>query len=316
MKREERGPWYLLTALIIGISLGLVFAWVIAPVEYVDTTPETLREDFKDQFRIAIAAAYAATGDLARARARLDYLGDQEIDSSIAVLAQRAVAEGRPTSDAHNLGLLALALSQNPGALPTRTSQASPTGATSSTASPSARPTVTSTPEDIIPASSSIDPSQTTIPEERNTQAAASATLRPTTTPTVPAAAPSITPLPTRTPTPTPGAPFVLKQDVTLVCSPARNLPLIIVEAYDASGSPVPGVEIRVNWTGGEDRFFTGLKPELGIGYADFEMTPETIYTVAPAEGGQPVSGLFARECENARRERYWGSWLLVFVQP
>jgi hypothetical protein len=91
---------------------------------------------------------------------------------------------------------------------------------------------------------------------------------------------------------------------------------LIIVEAYDASGSPVPGVEIRVNWTGGEDRFFTGLKPELGIGYADFEMTPETIYTVAPAEGGQPVSGLFASECENARRERYWGSWLLVFVQP
>jgi hypothetical protein len=135
-------------------------------------------------------------------------------------------------------------------------------------------------------------------------------------TPSVSAAVPSITALPTRTPTITPGAPFVLKQDVKLLCSTTRSIPLIIVEALDAAGSPVPGVQVLVQWQGGEDRFFTGLKPELGTGYADFEMTPSITYTVQLAEGGLPIPGLIASECETAIGDRHWGAWHLIFVQP
>ena len=33
--REERGPWYLLTGLIIGVIFGLVYAWRKGMLEWV-----------------------------------------------------------------------------------------------------------------------------------------------------------------------------------------------------------------------------------------------------------------------------------------
>jgi len=45
------GHWYLLTGLLIGLALGLVYAWKISPVRYVDTDPAALRADFNDQLR-------------------------------------------------------------------------------------------------------------------------------------------------------------------------------------------------------------------------------------------------------------------------
>jgi len=69
---------YLILALVIGIGLGLVYAWFISPIEYVDATPQVLRADFKDDYRVAIAAAYAATGNLERARSRLNCSGSAD----------------------------------------------------------------------------------------------------------------------------------------------------------------------------------------------------------------------------------------------
>ena len=69
----------ILGGLAIGLALGLLIAWVIAPVEYTDTSPASMREEFKDQYRLAIASAYNATGNLERARARLALVGDQDV---------------------------------------------------------------------------------------------------------------------------------------------------------------------------------------------------------------------------------------------
>ena len=63
---EQRGPWYLLTGLVIGVALGLLIAYVIYPVEYTDTAPFSLRTDAKETLRGLIAQAYMADGDLAR----------------------------------------------------------------------------------------------------------------------------------------------------------------------------------------------------------------------------------------------------------
>ena len=76
-----------LLGLLLGAALGLLYAWVIPPVEYVDASPEILRADFKEQYRGAIAAAYASTLDLERARARLALLGDE--DSAAELSAQQ-----------------------------------------------------------------------------------------------------------------------------------------------------------------------------------------------------------------------------------
>ena len=101
-----------------------------------------------------------------------------------------------------------------------------------------------------------------------------------------------------------------------MFCKDDLGTPLVIVQAYDAAGQGVPGVEAVVEWDGGESHFFTGLKPELGTGYADFAMTPGVVYTLRLAAGGQIIPNLTPTECEAQDGGRYWGSWVLVFTQP
>ena len=81
---ERRGPWYLITGIILGAAVGLLYAWVISPVRYMETAPFSLRTEYKDDYRSAIAAAYAADGDLGRARARLALLHDSDPAQALA----------------------------------------------------------------------------------------------------------------------------------------------------------------------------------------------------------------------------------------
>jgi len=283
-RSEKRGNWYLLTGLILGVVLGLVYAWAVSPVEYVDAGPNSLREDFKDQYRLLVALAYLADNNYARAQARLNELRDPDIARTVAMQAQRFLADGRPEMETRSLGLLAVALGEGPTpivTLPTPTASLTPT------------PTHTPTPVVVEPTSLQAEGTEQATPATR--------TLQPTSTP-----------LPTRTPTATPGEPFLL-QEQTLVCDPVQTASLIQVEVFDASGQEVPGVEVIVNWDGGEEHFFTGLKPELGLGYADFTMSTGITYVLRLADGGQSVPDLTPPECEGDAGTRYYGSWLLVF---
>lgn len=112
MNEDERGNWYLITGVVLGIILGILFAWVISPVEYVDTAPESLTNEFKDQYRVLIASAYVANGDLVRAKARLGLLDEADIYLVVAEQAQQMLAEGGSVEEAQALGRLALALGQ------------------------------------------------------------------------------------------------------------------------------------------------------------------------------------------------------------
>ena len=55
---------------------------------------------------------------------------------------------------------------------------------------------------------------------------------------------------------------------------------MLRVYVRDREGDGVSGIQILVNWPGGEDRFFTGFKPEADLGYADFEMLPGEVHEV------------------------------------
>jgi hypothetical protein len=105
-------------------------------------------------------------------------------------------------------------------------------------------------------------------------------------------------------------------EEQSFICDQRLGEPQIQVQATGSAGEPVPGVEVIVSWDGGEDHFFTGLKPEIGLGYADFAMTPGLVYTLRLADGGEPVTDLTAAECETSGGTRYWGAWLLIFEQP
>jgi hypothetical protein len=109
--------------------------------------------------------------------------------------------------------------------------------------------------------------------------------------------------------------PFAL-QETRLVCNTDQPVPLIQVDIKDAAGQPVPSVEIVVTWEGGEDHFFTGLQPELGLGYGDFTMRPDVVYSIHMPGGDPLVDDLTAAECVSEDESRYWGSWFLTFIQP
>jgi hypothetical protein len=64
-----------------------------------------------------------------------------------------------------------------------------------------------------------------------------------------------------------------------------------------------------VTWEGGEDHFFTGFKPALGVGYGDFEMEPGISYTIQLADGSPEISGLRIEPCEDGAD----GGWWLTF---
>ena len=74
----RRIPWVILLALLAGLGLGLGYSWIISPTRVTDAAPVALRADFKDHYRSAIAAAYAANGNLPRAQERLALLADAD----------------------------------------------------------------------------------------------------------------------------------------------------------------------------------------------------------------------------------------------
>lgn len=303
---EKRGPWYLLTGLILGIGLGLLYAWVIRPVQYTNTAPNSLRAEFKDQYRVMIAAAYMANGDLLRARARLDLLQDADLYRTLAEQAQRTLADGSSQQEARALGVLAVALGQAP-ATPVQAATAAITPTLASDTPTSAALTLTSPPP-ISPTGELPTLAASTM--QTSTLPAPAASPQVSRTPR-----PSSTPLPTRTATPTQGAPYVLDRQ-ELVCNQELAQALLQVQVYDGAGEPVPGVEVILSWDGGENRFFTGLKPEINPGYADYQMTPGVMYTLRLAEGGQIIPNLTPAECERTGGERYWGALRLLFLPP
>jgi hypothetical protein len=62
-------------AILLGAAAGMFYGWVVSPVKYVDTTPQTLRIDYKSDYVLMVAEAYSAEKDLARAVSRLASLG-------------------------------------------------------------------------------------------------------------------------------------------------------------------------------------------------------------------------------------------------
>jgi hypothetical protein len=265
MRQDRRGSWYLLTGAVLGVALGLVYSWVVSPVQYVDAPPYALRADYKNDYRALVAAAYLYRSDLVRAEDRLAQLKDDRMAQSLTMQAQQALAEGHPEEEVKALSLLALALTRG---IPTPSSPNIPT-----------------------PGSGEITP----------TQGSASSPMH-------------ANPLPI-TPPASQAAESGLVE-TKMICNPDLPQPLIQVIVQDSTGQGVPGVEVVVLWEGGEDHFFTGLKAELGKGYADFTMTPGVEYALHLAAGGQAADGLTAAQCLSEDGAYYWGSWLLTFTQP
>ncbi len=54
----------------------MAYGWVLNPVKYVDTTPDTLRVDYKSDYVLMVAEIYQAKNDISQAEQRLAILGE------------------------------------------------------------------------------------------------------------------------------------------------------------------------------------------------------------------------------------------------
>jgi hypothetical protein len=249
-----------------------------------------LRADFKDAFREAIAASYSATHNMERARARLALLGDPDPVEALSAQAQRMLGAGEPFTIVQNVAGLASDLRS--GVTSSQASATIPAG--SAVASP------------ILPGGTSTAATAT----YSSTQEATSSDISPT-----PPPYDTPTPRPTRTSVPTASAPFLLmSQDP--VCNTGLTEGLMQVSVLDRNRHQMPGVEIEISWSGGEERFFTGLKPEIADGYADYVMQSGVTYSLRVAHSSVPVTGLSAPSCPDSGGQTYVGGLKLVFQQP
>ena len=282
----KRVPWHILLALLAGLGLGLAYSWLVAPSQFTDASPSILRADFKDQYRAVIAAAYASSHDLDRARARLGLLGDEDPVQALSAQAQQMLASGDSFENVRLIAQLTSDIQQGIVSIP---------------------PVNTPTEFIVTPVTTSTAISNETPSGE--------GTKFPTQNIETPFAFTTSTPRPTLTPIPPPGKPFELVgQDV--VCD--LNLPegLLQVVLMDSRRRQVPGIKIIVTWNGGEDSFFTGFKPEVGDGYADFQMVEAVIYSVRVVQGGTTVPDVSIPICTDPNGQSFKGGVLLTFQQP
>jgi hypothetical protein len=280
--------------LAIGLAIGLMYTWVINPVELVNTHPALLRSDHRTEWVRLVALSYVADGDAERAQARLAGLDDEDVASAMQALIEYCAADGRPADTLRRLTTLARALDvHTPAMWVYMYTPTSPPPAHTSTPSPSPTPTV--------------PPTHTPTPY----------TLTPLVTPT---RKPTRTPRPP-TPTPAPLPPFQLVEKEQ-ICEPGATAHIEVV-VKDERGAELPGVEVWLMWPGGADRAITGLKPQSGAGYVDFDAersvppsdTLQSIdYMLGISELGMPlVTDLQIVPCPSQKgKDPQLGSWRIV----
>ena len=253
--KNERLFWIggFLLGLVVGLAVGILYAWVLDPPPLSLTTPAALNQHDREVYTVLIAAAYAQDGDMERARDRLDGLEDPDVESMVVSLAERYIYENRDVRDVRALAQLADSMGQTSAAV--RPFIATPTVTPTPSATATREPTITPT----KPTATSTA-TRTVTPTRRRATVTATATR-----------------VPTRTPTPPPDR-FRVAQSVAL-CD-ENNGGLLRVYTRDGKGNPVPGIQVVVAWPGESDTLFTGFKPEVDLGYADFVMEEGEEYSV------------------------------------
>jgi len=309
----------------VGLAAGLLVSWWLWPVEYTDVSPDTLHPYHRAEYIKLISHAYAYDKDLRRAQVRLAALGELgSVGVEVVTLAEQYAAQGKDVHDTESLARLAHVLGHRraalapfmPGGAPTPTWTPWPTATPTATESPTATPTPipTSTPT-IAPsatasATSALPRLTATI---RVTQTpvveAPTATQTREATPTRPAT-PTLRPTLTPTVTTAPEPRFVLTVQQRRCEEDGGVGGLLRITVFDSEGEPMPNVELLIRWDDGEDRFFTGLKPEQGAGYADYALAAGESYQVGiVGPASDFAQGIVSDSCGDSTR----ASWNLTF---
>lgn len=290
----------------VGLVMSLAYGWMLDP-RPAPVAPADLQPEDKAFYLRLIALAYQHNQNLEQAQARLATFNASNVDDALVDLTEAYIEQEQDVRDIRALVSLSDALGRKTGVMaafivtPTPPPTSTPTPAPTPTPRPTGTPTptITSTPPPTA------TPTRTRRPTRTPT---ATSTPRPTRTPTA-----------TNSPTPGPNAPFGVAQSVVLCENTVRG-GLLRVYIRDRLGAGVPGVKVVVTWPGGQDSFFTGFKPEVDPGYADFIMEPGERYDITLASvdttGQLPTVTIAEPDilCPNLPND-VTPSWQVVFQQ-
>jgi hypothetical protein len=276
----------LILGLVIGVASGIFYAWNLAPIEEYDTAPWQLREADRASYAVAIVMAYEYDSNLARTVDKLVDLrlpGNDPIQG-VANIACDLARSGYVDSTSGLRAIRSLmSFYQGQGK----------TGC--------ADQLITLEQSQATPVVEVVLPTPTLIPPPTKT------------------ATPPGTPQATATPAESSFIPTTAPQrSYTLVATAtfcdASISGVIEVRVVDWNNQPIPGQPIRVRWDGGSSTFFTGLKPERGLEYADFQMEAGRAYTIEmPGLSDPSRDPLVAAECFTEGGQRATRSYRVVF---
>jgi len=247
--------------IIVGIVGGLFLAWNVAPTEEFDTVPRQLGGNERAQYVVAVMLAYQYDGDFNRALNELVALnlGADPIQAVADIACDLASTGYAATTSGQNAIRSLIDFYQPQGRtgcatdlIPAAIAQASPViEVTVST--PTLRPPASKTPTPVgTPVTISTLPG--VVPGEETDE-------------------PFL-----RQPTPAFTRQFSIVQ-IDTYCR-LESSGLIEVRVRDSGGEELPAQPVRVRWDQGESIFYTGLHPDRGLGYADFQMEAGVRYTI------------------------------------
>jgi len=105
--RVRRSIIQVAIGLALGGAMAVAIGWWLWPVEYTNTAPDVLRRDYRDDYVVMVAGAYAVEGDLDEARRRLALLDADDPAAPVVNLGERLVAVRGNRQDIVHLARLA-----------------------------------------------------------------------------------------------------------------------------------------------------------------------------------------------------------------
>lgn len=264
----------MIVGLLLGLVGGLIYTWFVVPLKYFDTYPPMLAENYRQDWIRMATWSYGLDGNWERTQTRLLNLPASEIALVSGQVFERAATGGQSAEVLERIaGLASTYGASGPGI------SLYASGGNDGVLAP---PTVEPQPSPTVP-----------LVERMPTAVRTDETPRPRTTPR-----PSATALAMTEPI------MIISQTLSCELEPFLAVSLEVSRTVTVRGREVqeqvglPMREVWLIWDDGADRAITGLRPQKGLGYADFVVVADRTYNLyIDTPSGRPILTLQVEPC-------------------
>jgi hypothetical protein len=107
-------PQFIFLGLLLGAAIGLIYGWVIRPVEQTGIAPQSLKQEYRVDYVLMVAETYADDQELEQARVRLASLGPDNPINYVLEAINYGVEQAFAYEDLQILNRLVIDLRNNP----------------------------------------------------------------------------------------------------------------------------------------------------------------------------------------------------------